>query len=235
MLERLQIGPDDAFTFIHLSLGEYVTGCYISRLDDHEIRELVTRFRRDPRWREPLLLSAGAGATTAIVEQLLQLDDVLNPVATESLLAAAALAEETLPKADLAQLVAEHIATRLASPIPLIAHECVDNALGLAAQASNLMAQMLKPLLRHPQAWTRLAAMRLALATEDEALDLDALEACIDEGSPPQFEPVLGGLRGLMISKPKMMWNDVIAYGVKRLASERPTLATIECTTRLPA
>lgn len=93
VLELLQVGHEDAYTFIHATLGEYAAGRYLATCDDSEIRAYLEKVQHDARWRETLLLAAGAGKANIIAEHLLSLDRENDPVATESLLAAAALAE----------------------------------------------------------------------------------------------------------------------------------------------
>lgn len=49
----------DAFGFLHLTFQEYFTGRELARLDAKERWEVIRPHLHNPRWREPILLSAG--------------------------------------------------------------------------------------------------------------------------------------------------------------------------------
>jgi len=233
VLELLQVGYEGAYTFIHATLGEYAAGRYLAACDDSEIRARLEKVRHDARWRETLLLAAGAGKANIIGEHLLSLDRENDPVATESLLAAAALAESAHVPPALAVKVAEHITNRLCSAIPLVAYESAQNGTGLAAQLAEQMGPLLHPLLRHPQLWTRLTALRLALAAGDSVVDFDALEAFFDDWLAPKDAPEPGespppqtaqDIRKYILGRrePWGTFNEVLALGAEALVRARP-------------
>ncbi len=237
VLELLQVGHEDAYTFIHATLGEYAAGRYLATCDDSEIRAHLEKVRHDARWRETLLLTAGAGKANIMAEHLLSLDRENDPVATESLLAAAALAESAHASPALAVKVAEHITNRLGSAIPLVAYESAENSTGLAAQLAEQMGPLLHPLLRHPQLWTRLTALRLALAAGDSVVDFDALEAFFDDWLAPKEAPEPGesppphtaqDIRKYILGRrePWSTFNEVLALGAEALVRVRPGEAT---------
>lgn len=237
VLELLQVGHEDAYTFIHATLGEYAAGRYLASCDDSEIRAHLEKVRHDARWRETLLLAAGAGKANIIAEHLLSLDQENDPVATESLLAAATLAETPHSSPALAVKVAEHITNRLCSAIPLVAYESAEHSTGLAAQLAEQMGPLLHPLLRHPQLWTRLTALRLALAAGDSVVDFDALEAFFDDWLAPKDAPQLGesppphttqDIRKYILGRrePWGTFNEVLALGAEALVRTRPGEAT---------
>jgi hypothetical protein len=237
VLELLQVGHEDAYTFIHATLGEYAAGRYLATCDDSEITAHLEKVRHDARWRETLLLAAGAGKANIIAEHLLSLDWENDPVATESLLAAAALAESAHASPALAVEVAEHITNRLCSSIPLVAYESAQNSTGLAALLTEEMRPLLHPLLRHPQLWTRLTALRLALAAGDSVVDFDALEAFFDDWFAPQDTSKPGesppiqttqDMRKYILGRrePWGTFNEVLALGTEALVRARPGEAT---------
>jgi len=237
VLELLQVGHEDAYTFIHATLGEYAAGRYLATCDDSEIRAHLEKVRHDARWRETLLLAAGAGKANIIAEHLLSLDRENDPVATESLLAAAALAESAHASPAIAVKVAEHITNRLCSAIPLVAYESARNSTGLAAQLAEQMEPLLHPLLYNTQLWTRLTALRLALAAGDSVVDFDALEVFFDDWLAPKDAPEPGespplqttqDIRKYILGRrePWSTFNEVLALGSEALVRTRPDEAT---------
>jgi len=233
VLELLQVGHEDAYTFIHATLGEYAAGRYLATCDDSKIRTHLEKVRHDARWRETLLLAAGAGKANIIAEHLLTLDRENDPVATESLLAAAALAESAHTSPALAAEVAKRITNRLCSAIPLVAYESAQNSTGLVALLTEEMKPLLHPLLRHPQLWTRLTALRLSLAAGDSVVDYDALEAFFDDWLAPKDASELGespppqttqDIRKYILGRrePWGTFNEVLALGAEALVRVRP-------------
>ena len=244
VLELLQVGHEDAYTFVHATLGEYAAGRHIAAWDDHTIRAFLEHAWDDAHWREPLLLAAGVGKANVIVEHLLSLEQEKDPVATESLLAAAALAEAAHPPPALTINVAERIVNRLCSTIPAVAYESAQHSLGLAAQLAERMESLLHPLFSHPQQWTRLAALRLSLAAGDTVVDFSALEASFDEWSVPidSSEPgesappkTTQEMRKSILGRhePWNTWNEVLALGAEALVRVRPGEATVRRLERL--
>jgi hypothetical protein len=244
VLELLQVGHEDAYTFIHATLGEYVAGRYLATCDDSEIKAYLEKVQYDAHWREVLLLAAGAGKANIIAEHLLSFDDENDPIATESLLAAAALAETDHPSPNLSIKVAEHITNRLCSAIPLVAYESAQNSIGLAAQLTEQIQPLLHPLFHHSQLWTRLTVLRLALAAGDTVVDFDALEACFDEWRTPKETCELGESGPLQTAQemrkyilgrrePWGTWNEVLSLGAEALVRVRPCEATAKRLERL--
>jgi len=239
VLELLQIGPEDAYTFIHATLGEYVAGRYLASLDDTKIRTHLEKVRHEAHWRETLLLAAGAGKANIIAEHLLFLDRNNDPVATESLLAAAALAESVQSFPVLAVKIARHITDRLCSSIPLVAYESAQNCVGLATQLPEQIGSLLHPLFYHPQSWTRLTALRLMLAAGEAVVNINALEMFFDDLLTPEQVSAPSGSSPLQTlqaqdarryflerREPWSTSNEVIALGAKMLVNKRPSEAT---------
>ena len=162
------------------------------------------------------LLVLGLGAVSDIVEVLLALEPEEDPSTTERYLAAEALAEVETPAPTLVKPVMARITERLACPIPSAAFEAADAAAGLAERSPQLVASVLAPLVQHRQEWTRLASLRLMLAAGDDAVELDALERCLDEY--PEGKP-----RGAFHWGDEWdTWNEVLALGAGTLTRKRP-------------
>jgi hypothetical protein len=79
ILERLTAGTREALVFVHVQLGEYAAARHASRLDREEPVWWVREVRRDPHWREVVLLAAGAGVLCGIAGALLGIYDSTGP------------------------------------------------------------------------------------------------------------------------------------------------------------
>ena len=176
LLERLSAGGQDAFTFIHLALCEYAAGRYVATLNDIQLEEWLSGVRRQPKWRETILLAAGSGAADRIVRILVTLDDVEDPTSVEAMLAAAAQSETDGIQPTLVKSVADRLLARLTSDVPLIVHESGHALLGLAQLAPEIIGPTAQSLLNHKNPWTRFVAWTLTLYAGREYVDLDLLE-----------------------------------------------------------
>lgn len=241
IIECLSVGHQDAVTFVHPSLGEYAAGQYAaSCLSNQELYEWLEHVRRKPKWRETILLSAGSGAAERISSHLLELDNPEEPTSTEAVLAAAALAEVANPPPELLKKIADRLQQRLTSPIPFVAFEAAEAALGLAAQAPEIIGSIVQSLFRHPQLWTRTVATRLALACGEDYVDLSTLKEVLNDIIAEPASPHASGLPYVHAPKPgrcgRHGWefqNWVVLNGFELLMRKQPALETIKQVKRL--
>jgi hypothetical protein len=68
ILERLRQTGEQAFAFVHKTLGEFGAGRWLSQEPPDALRALVSGKRRDPNWREPLMFAAMLGAGPPVLE-----------------------------------------------------------------------------------------------------------------------------------------------------------------------
>lgn len=225
IIERLTLHDGEAVAFVHRSLCEYAAGHHAAQFDDDDLRAWLTRVRRESRWREAVLLAAGSDTAAAdrIATHLLQLDDPIDPTSTEAVLAAAALAEVPHREADTLGAVAGRLEQRLTSAMPSIAYEAAAAALGLASLAPDIIGPIAAPLVDHQQQWTRIAAVRLALACGDHYIDSDAVEAFVDDVVADRLEkpnPLDLGQWWRLDTETDFL-NDSVLHGLERLTRER--------------
>src|SRR5260370_40981673 len=93
VLDRIQMGDQAIYTFVHATFNEYAAGRYLARLSPSEIQQWVRSKYHDTRWREPILLAAGCGQVEVIVKTLLEVDAEDVNATSVLLFAAAILAE----------------------------------------------------------------------------------------------------------------------------------------------
>jgi hypothetical protein len=235
ILERVTVGSREAVMFVHAALGEYSAGRYASGFDDGKIGRWVTNTRRDPRWREILLLASGARTSRPIVrpivEVLLDLYDPEDPVGEELELAARALTESPEPPTDLTNKVMEALRERLTGDIPSVIFGAAESALGVARDIPDVVGPAVESLSNHPQFATRLAATRLLLECGAEHVNLDALERVMEELLlPNEGEYDLPQRRGIGVWS---FQDQILQLGVKYLLRSRPEAETMSLVERV--
>lgn len=181
LIERLRVGDFETYTFIHLSLTEYLAGRFIARMGDAELALLIEKERNNSRLRQPLLLACGVGASDRIVNNLLKWDEPENPVSVEAVTAAFAINETEAANGDLVARIVGQLRKRLTSSIPLIAVEAGEGLRLLAAFAPRFVAEATKDLLEHEHEWTRLAAYSARIAAGREFVTLDETERWLND------------------------------------------------------
>ena len=189
LIERLTLGSLDAITFVHPALGEYAAGRHLAKVPPGMLAESVRRIARQAQYRETVLLAAGSGAVTTIVDTLLNEDAADDPASTEAILAAAALAEAEVGSCDplLVERVANHLCARLQSPVPLVTIEAGAGLVTIAPVVPKVVGELGASLWDHPQSWTRLAARAACLAAGPQFIDIDRVRLWV-EGFQPVYE-----------------------------------------------
>ena len=177
VVDRFQVGHQEVYTFVHATFHDYAAGRYLASLNLSEIQKWVQNKYRDARWREPILLAAGCGAVEVVVEILLEIGAENEQTASILLFAAAALAESPTAPDKLIRSVADLLISCLTSSNPALAYEVAERGGSLIKRMPDVFAPLLRPLFRHPQLWTRLDALYLALEAKEIVIDAEELEA----------------------------------------------------------
>jgi len=242
VLDHLQVGHKDIYTFVHTTFLEYAAGRYLARLSFPEIQRWVRNTYHDARWREPILLAAGSGAVEVVVETLLEMDAKNEQGASVLLFASAALAGSSIVPDTLAQSVIDRLIVRLVSINPILAYEVAEQGTSLVKKVPDLFVPLLQPLFAHHQKWTRLTAIDLALASGSKFVEIETVEHILKDvlTSPiSSFKPMKEGKKDKLDTKrirelfldSNDGWdiqNDVIVRGTEVMASTRPDTATKE-------
>ncbi len=180
LIERLTLGHLEAYTFVHLSLGEYLAGRYVGQMDDDSLRRWVAATRREARWRQAILMACGAGAANRVVPLLLELDEPVDPVSTEAVLAAFAIAESEQIDRQIVEQVITRLRERLTSTIPLVAIEAGEGLRQIAPLAQKVVDAITGDLIDHEQEWTRLATITARFAAGKEYVTLEQTQGWLD-------------------------------------------------------
>ncbi len=231
VLDRFQIGHKEIYTFVHATFNEYAAGRYLARLSLSEIQTWVRNKYHDARWREPILLAAGCGAIEVVVETLLEIDAKDEQVASVLLFAAAVLAESPTVPGTLTRSVIDRLIARLTSINPALAYEVAEQGVCLVKKVPSLFTSLLQPLFQHPQQWTRLSALYLALESKENIVGAEELEGFLDILTTKELQPHRRGAaftsRGnLLFTHGWDFQNKMILLGAETLTRIRPDART---------
>jgi hypothetical protein len=177
LLEHLSSAGESASVFIHLTFRDQTAATYLSKLSNEEVARWVSSTSTLPQYREALLLAAGTGKLSLVINTLLEMDNPCDPISTAALLAADALGEAEAPSADLRQRVIDHLLPRVASQVPLVAYESGEKLRALTLLAPSVIGPVALKLAQHEHRWVREVACTLGLLAGNEYVDAEALLA----------------------------------------------------------
>jgi hypothetical protein len=225
LLERLTAGSLDAVVFVHLAFAEYLAGRYLADLGASEFALAIANLRRKAKWREPILLSAGAGAADQLVATLLDLDQPGHSESTEAMLAAAAI-QEAAPAPVSPALVEQVIARlkdRLPSPIPLVSIDAGVALLAIASGNADAVAAAALEFWSHPQEWTRLAAQCTVVGSRSRLISIADVSIWLEQFKFRRPYVSLGDMPpSAWTTGIRELQNAALASAAKRVATELP-------------
>jgi hypothetical protein len=223
LIERVSVGSRETIVFVHLSLGEYLAARFIARSGPDFVRSETIRLRRRAKWREPLLLAAGLSGGEEVIRTLVSLDEPDNPESTESVVAAACLAEaekDSKPSLE-AHDVADRLKLRLGSAVPLVSLEAGHALQMIAALVPELVGQIAVELGNHAQPWTRFSAVLPSLALDQTFISVDWIVHWLENFAgyvPERRQPANDAIS----SHIRALESAALPHALKRVASELP-------------
>lgn len=165
LLERLQVGSEEALTFVHLSLQEFAAALYLQSLPESQLKDWVLRSRRKPEWFEPLSLACANGKHATVMRELLNRDESADPNSTELMICINGLAEVECAGGTLIDDLIARLGSRLASPIPLLSLEASQHLLSVAMSNPILARDICVSHVESSQAWTRFGSVSILIAS----------------------------------------------------------------------
>ena len=225
LFDCFRVGHQKVINFAHPSLCEYAAGQYATRLSDADLKIWLKTVRRDPRWTQTIYFAAGLGAGATLVQYLLDLDQPEDFTSREKTLAIAACAEADMISAELLVKVVHRIQPHLETSSPEIIFEATNALLSIAAKAQPLIVELSASLLSHAYLWTRIAALRLALACNRNSIPCtilkETLKQTLKESIILDIPFILGGTRRCKSTEWEVR-NQAIFHGYELLLQRQP-------------
>ncbi len=222
VLDRLQIGDEVIYTFVHATFNEYAAGRYLACLSPAEIQQWVRNKCYDTRWHEPILLASGCGQVDVIARTLLEIDAEGEQATSTLLFAAAVLAESPTIPDMLMQSAIDRFITHLTSANPTSAYVVAEQGVYLVKKVPDLFVPLLQPLFQHSQQWTRLSALYLTLEAKENIIDADEIETFLNVLATKSLPHRRRGAFTLE----RDLQNKMVLLGAKTLARIRPDVRT---------
>lgn len=172
LVEIVSSGNDSRIFFIHLSLQEFCAARYARDLKSPKFTDWIRQVRRQPSWKQVILLLAGLEDDSRTISALLALDGPHDPVSCDGLLAAAAFFERNPPDLAVLPRLLDSLAKRFESEIPLVAIEAAKHLARLAPYAK----QALKDISRQKALdapWSKLGSLLLRMHVDDSRETID--------------------------------------------------------------
>jgi hypothetical protein len=126
-------------------------------------------------------MACGAGAANRVVPLLLELDEPVDPVSTEAVLAAFAVAESEQINKQIVEQDITRLRERLTSMIPLVAIEAGEGLRQIAPFAPEVVDAITADLFDHEQEWTRLSAITSRFAAGKEYVTLEQTQRWLND------------------------------------------------------
>lgn len=210
VIEKLSIGYENGYTFIHFTLGEYAAGKFIYSLPEDKQKEVLLEKMHAPIWRETLLLAGGIGCARLFVETIMENmneeQDLYNDLAF-----AVSILSEIDSISDLKKTISEKTIDTISSPIPMLCFEAGEALEGIAQQEPDWIFNLVQPLLQHTQDWTKLVAYKLTFMTSAFTIDTATLLTLLNL----QVDKSIN-FHELHSHFPWTLWNDTLVLGMEK-------------------
>lgn len=228
MIERVSAGLVQSYTFMHLTLSEYLASKVVLRMNDAALDVWLRHYADAARWRETIKFAATSSEADRILVSLLTAVDGTDPATTAPILAAECVAE----RGGISQLVLDEIVStlmkRLDSDIQFVVEEAAASLADLSQSAPERVRNAAAHLTIAADLQRRSIGIGLVTAAggevtpEQARLFLDAFH------TPPSERGPRGGL---MLHRPKVamiepLWRRALPFLVSVLLENDNSDAT---------
>ena len=148
---------------------------YLAELSDAELNNWLVENNNVPSCKETLLLLGGTSRLGFVVETLLKMKNIDDPISTIPVLIAGILAEADDIPIDLLDQTLAHLLPRLTSDIPSLVDEAVSVLLPIGKIAPELIGPNVLALSTHKNPWTVEAACILGLVSGNQYVNQEVL------------------------------------------------------------
>lgn len=181
VIERLHHDGEQAFTFVHKTIGEYVAARYVLRLKELARRTAFADMARIPEWSEVLGFAATLGGATEVCQALLEA--VEGDASYQGVLQALPIAIEPLRSVPvkLRQSLISKTVELIQSPSREVGTAAAVALSAVTTEASDEIAVAVRPLLYDARDWVRLGAWATIVQTGGTQYEYDEMKAVFAE------------------------------------------------------
>lgn len=176
IIECIKFGNHESYIFNHLNICEYISGCYLSKIDNTKFIKFIEENYNNPYWKEVILFSATEYKILIIVKALLEDKGEFKDVNFEKTILAAECLIEYGDKCEISDDVFNILLENLKSPIPKIAFKSVELMVKLKYELDENVFIKVKNLIDSSQKWTYISALRLYLEFDEIKLNKKVLK-----------------------------------------------------------
>lgn len=201
LIERVSLGPMQSYTFMHLSLAEYLASGALLRMSDADLQAWLGEHVDEVRWREAIRFAATSEAADRVLLAMLTAIDPDDPATAAPTIAAECYVERPIAATLLLHELVTALIRRLASGFDLVVREAAGSLATLCKHASERIAQLVAPLLDDSNLITKTSAIGLT-AIAGASVTAQQARAFLDAFHAEGLQPAPGG--GMMVFFPQM-------------------------------
>ncbi|MBN1038263.1 MULTISPECIES: NACHT domain-containing protein [unclassified Clostridium] len=176
IIECIKFGDHESYIFNHLSICEYISGCYLSKIDNTKFVKFIEDNYSNPYWKEIILFSSTEDKVLIIVKALLEDKSEFKDVNFKKIVLAAECLIEYGDKCEKSDDLFNMLLENLKSPIPKITFKSVELMIKLKYELDENMFSKITNLINSSQEWTYISALRLYLEFNDIELNKEFLK-----------------------------------------------------------
>lgn len=214
IIECIKFGNHESYIFNHLNICEYISGCYLSKIENAIFIKFIERNYSNPYWKEVILFSAKEDKILIIVKALLEDKGEFKDIYFEKTVLAAECLIEYGDKCKISDAVSNILLENLKSPIPKIAFKSVELIVKLKYELDENVIIKVENLIDSSQKWTYISALRLYLELNGGKLNKKLLKDFIMKYPVYKYNIKLGKLS---ITKHSHIEDDIFKQCVDKL------------------
>ena len=176
IIECIKFGNHESYIFNHLNICEYISGCYLSKIENTIFTKFIESNYSNPYWKEVILFSATEDKILIIVKALLEDKGEFKDIYFEKTILAAECLIEYGDKCEISDAVFNILLENLKSLIPKIAFKSVELMMKLKYELDENVFIKVKNLIDSTQKWTYISALRLYLEFDEVKLNKKLLK-----------------------------------------------------------
>jgi hypothetical protein len=209
MIERVSAGLVQSYTFMHLTLSEYLASGVLLRMDPDALDVWLRQHADMARWRETIKFAGTSAEADRVLLSLLTSVDPVDPATTAPVLAAECAVERDGVSRFVLDEVVSVLMKRLESDIQIVVHEAAASLADLSGSAPERIRNGASPLTSASNLEQRTIGIGLIATTGGDVTPEQARSFLDAFHTPPLERSPRGGvmLRGPEVAMIEPLWR----------------------------